>query len=633
MNLVTLTEITHQYSERVLLQQAGLLINSGDRIGLIGVNGSGKTTLLRLIAGIESPNQGSITVWGGVRVRYLSQDPPLDDSLTVLETLFASDIPHIRVLRQYEQASRALQQNPLDADLQSRLAHLSDEMTRLRGWEAEASAKAILTRLGITEFDARLGTLSGGQRKRVALAQVLIDPGDLLLLDEPTNHIDADTIDWLEGFLRDMNAALLMVTHDRYFLDRVANRIVEIDRRELINYPGNYSRYLELRQLRHEALTTQEEKRQAQLRRELEWLRRGAQARSTKQKARKQRIEELQRLDYDAGEQRVAMALGGRRLGKKVLQAHGLRKSFADLCLFADVDFELVPGDRIGLIGPNGAGKSTFLDILAGEIAPDGGVLDWGETVRIGYYDQHSRHLPRDLRVIDYINEVAPLIQTNDGERVEAAQMLDWFLFPRPQQRAIIDALSGGEKRRLYLLGVLARRPNVLLLDEPTNDLDIQTLQVLEQFLDNFQGCLIVVSHDRYFLDRTVDFLATFADGGMSTRYPAPFAAYQRARAAGTLPPEPAPVRGETPTRSRTENAGKTGPTWKERQELAALEERIATLEAEQARLQAAINASGSDYQQLTQLAGKYAGIEAELETALERWLELTAAFDNNQGP
>lgn len=621
MNLVTLTGVTHQYSERVLLDQVNLLINEGERIGLIGINGSGKTTLLRLIAGLESPNQGSVTAWGGVRVHYLPQDPPLDDDLTVLETLFASDVPHIRILRQYEQASHALQRAPLDAGLQAHLAHLSDEMTRLGGWEAEASAKAILTRLGITEFDARLGTLSGGQRKRVALARVLIDPGDLLLLDEPTNHIDAETIDWLEGFLREMPAALLMVTHDRYFLDRVANRIVEIDRRELLSYPGNYSQYLELRQRRHEALSAQEEKRQTQLRRELEWLRRGAQARSTKQKARKQRIEEMQRIAYDSGEQRVAMALGGRRLGKKVLHASGLRKSFDDLTLFDDVDFELVPGDRIGLIGPNGIGKSTFLDILAGEITPDSGALDWGETVHIGYYDQQSRHLPLERRVIDYINDVAPLIQTNDGERIEAAQMLEWFLFPRPQQRALISALSGGEKRRLYLLGVLAQRPNVLLLDEPTNDLDIQTLQVLEQFLDAFQGCLIVVSHDRYFLDRTVDFLATFTDGGLSARYPAPFAAYQQARAAAQSAERPIARKVEAPPRPMP--TAKPGLSWKERQEIAALEERIAALEMEQTRLQTAINASGSDYQQLAQLAAELTAIETELETILERWLEL----------
>ena len=621
MNLVTLTGVTHQYSERVLLDQVNLLINEGERIGLIGINGSGKTTLLRLIAGLESPNQGSVTAWGGVRVHYLPQDPPLDDNLTVLETLFASDVPHIRILRQYEQASHALQRAPLDAGLQVHLAHLSDEMTRLGGWEAEASAKAILTRLGITGFDARLGTLSGGQRKRVALARVLIDPGDLLLLDEPTNHIDAETIDWLEGFLREMPAALLMVTHDRYFLDRVANRIVEIDRRELLTYPGNYSQYLELRQRRHEALSAQEEKRQTQLRRELEWLRRGAQARSTKQKARKQRIEEMQRIAYDSGEQRVAMALGGRRLGKKVLRASGLRKSFGDLTLFDNVDFELVPGDRIGLIGPNGIGKSTFLDILAGEVAAGSGVLDWGETVHIGYYDQQSRHLPLERRVIDYINDVAPLIQTDDNGRIEAAQMLEWFLFPRPQQRALISALSGGEKRRLYLLGVLAQRPNVLLLDEPTNDLDIQTLQVLEQFLDAFQGCLIVVSHDRYFLDRTVDFLATFTDGGLSARYPAPFAAYQQARAAAQSAERP--VARKVEATPRPTPTSRPGLSWKERQEITALEERIAALEMEQTRLQTAINASGSDYQQLAQLAAELTAVETELETILERWLEL----------
>ncbi|MCA9965670.1 MAG: ABC-F family ATP-binding cassette domain-containing protein [Anaerolineales bacterium] len=513
MNLITLENISKQFSERPLLTQVNLRINSGDRLGLIGVNGSGKTTLLRIITGLEPADSGERTVWGGVRIRYLPQEPELDDSLTVLEQVFTSDAPHIRLLRDYERMTALLQANPRQKQLQEQFAAISDEMDRRNGWAAEAEAKAVLTRLGITQFAAKVGTLSGGERKRVALAQGLVDPADLLILDEPTNHIDADTVDWLETHLLNLSGALLMVTHDRYFLDRVANGIIELNRRELVSYPGNYTRYLEQRAEREERLATDEEKRQGILRRELAWLQRGAIARGTKQKARIQRVEELQQIRYDRADDRVAMSLASRRLGTKVLTAKGLSKSFGTNELFRDLDFTLEKGDRIGLIGPNGVGKSTLLDILVGLLPADAGTVTWGETVVVGYYDQHSRELPLDKKVLDFINDRAPLIRTQEGERIEAAQMLEWFLFPRPQQQAWISSLSGGEKRRLYLLSVLAQQPNVLILDEPTNDLDVQTLAVLEAFLDQFSGSLIVVSHDRYFLDRTVDFLAVFENG------------------------------------------------------------------------------------------------------------------------
>ncbi|HNB54648.1 MAG TPA: ABC-F family ATP-binding cassette domain-containing protein, partial [Anaerolineales bacterium] len=350
MNLLTLQALTKQYSDRVLLDQVDMLINSGDRIGLIGPNGSGKTTLLRVLAGVEAPDEGSLNVWGGVRVQYLPQEPPLDDDLTVLETLFHSASPQMRLLFAYEHTTHALQQAPHDSALQNELIALSAEMDRTNGWIAEANGKAILTRLGLEEtyFPQLVATLSGGERKRLALARALLDPADLLILDEPTNHIDADAIAWLEQTLLTLPAALLMVTHDRYFLDRIANTIVELDRRKLISYPGNYTQYLELRAIRHENLAVAEVKRQNQLRRELEWLRRAPSARGTKQKARKQRVHELLQIQSDLGEDRVAMALAGRRIGKKVLQVEGLKKAFDDVTLFANVDFRLEPGDRIG---------------------------------------------------------------------------------------------------------------------------------------------------------------------------------------------------------------------------------------------------------------------------------------------
>ena len=623
MNLITLENISKQFSERPLLTQVNLRINSGDRLGLIGVNGSGKTTLLRIITGLEPADSGERTVWGGVRIRYLPQEPELDDSLTVLEQVFTSDAPHIRLLRDYERMTALLQANPRQKQLQEQFAAISDEMDRRNGWAAEAEAKAVLTRLGITQFAAKVGTLSGGERKRVALAQGLVDPADLLILDEPTNHIDADTVDWLETHLLNLSGALLMVTHDRYFLDRVANGIIELNRRELVSYPGNYTRYLEQRAEREERLATDEEKRQGILRRELAWLQRGAIARGTKQKARIQRVEELQQIRYDRADDRVAMSLASRRLGTKVLTAKGLSKSFGTNELFRDLDFTLEKGDRIGLIGPNGVGKSTLLDILVGLLPADAGTVTWGETVVVGYYDQHSRELPLDKKVLDFINDRAPLIRTQEGERIEAAQMLEWFLFPRPQQQAWISSLSGGEKRRLYLLSVLAQQPNVLILDEPTNDLDVQTLAVLEAFLDQFSGSLIVVSHDRYFLDRTVDFLAVFENGRFSPRYPAPYSTYQQLRQEAEQAAQPAPAAKPRPA----EPAPAAKPrklTWKEKRELEELDSQVEALEQEKADLQAAINTVGGDYQQLQTLSTQLEQCETSLETIMERWLELT---------
>ncbi|WP_420643700.1 ABC-F family ATP-binding cassette domain-containing protein [Candidatus Leptofilum sp.] len=628
MNLVRLDNVTHHYSDRILFDSVNLLINAGDRIGLIGRNGSGKTTLLRLIAGLENPAEGQTTVWGGVRIQYLPQEPALPLETAVLDYIFQGDAPQLRLLRQYEFVSELLQNDPTNADLQTQFAQITQEMDRTQSWQAEAEAKAILTRLGITRFQAKIGTLSGGQQKRVALARGLIAPGDLLILDEPTNHIDAETISWLEQFLLNMPAALLMVTHDRYFLDRIVNKIVELDRRELVSYSGNYGRYLQQRATREEQLKTAESKRQALLRQELAWLQRGAQSRTTKQKARKQRIAELQTIKYDKGDQRVALALASRRLGKRVLEASNLSKRYGRLTLFQNLNLQLDPGDRIGIIGPNGTGKSTLLDILAGKTASDSGEVRWGETVELGYYDQQSEDLQDDKTLLDFISDLAPLIKTKDGERIEAAQMLEWFLFTRPEQRAKIGSLSGGERRRLYLLRTLVRQPNVLFLDEPTNDLDVQTLTVLEQFLDQFAGTLVVVSHDRYFLDRNVDFLMSFEDGILGTRYPAPYETYQHLREAETTP-------APKPTNKPATNKPATSPrprklTWKEQRELETAEAIIETLTEKIAALSAQINDIGSDYERLQTLVDELEQAKADLETAEFRWLELTEIAENN---
>lgn len=632
MNLVTLHDISKQLGERLLFEQVNLLINAGDRIGLIGVNGSGKSTLLRIIAGLEAPDRGSVTVWGGVRVEFLPQEPELNDTLTVLETLFHSTSPQMQLLRDYEWTSAALINRPDDPALQAQLLSLGAELDQTGGWVAENNAKTVLTQLGIDNYDARVATLSGGQRKRVALARALIDRADLLILDEPTNHIDAETIAWLEEYLvteqtvasaSGSAGALLMVTHDRYFLDRVVNRIIELDRRQIVAYPGNYSQYLDVRTARHEQLAAQEEKRRSLLRRELEWLRRGVMARGTKQKARKQRVEELMQIRSDRGDERVAIALAGRRLGKSVLTARGLTKRYDGRPVLDHVDLTLEPGDRIGIMGPNGAGKSTLLEILAGRLPADSGTVEWGDTVKLGYYDQRSVELDEQLRVIEFINQEAPLIRTKDGEIVEAAQMLEWFLFPRPMQYGRIGSLSGGERRRLYLLRTLIHQPNVLFLDEPTNDLDIQTLAVVEEFLDHFAGCLVVVSHDRYFLDRTVDFLIALEDGHLGPRYPAPYTSYLRLRQEAAAAPASLAETSQPAPEPPVSAPKQPKLSWKAARELEQAEQAVANLEAQKEQLLANLSAQADDYLQIQQLGAELESVEAKLEHALLKWMEL----------
>lgn len=652
MNLITVSNVSKQYSERLLFEDANMLINEGDRIGLIGVNGSGKSTLLRLVAERESPDSGSVRVWGGVKIEFLAQEPELDDSLSVLDTIFQSDSPQMVLLRKYEAVATALQKDPANESLQDRLLAISSEMDQTGGWAAEANAKSILTQLQVADFDAHVRTLSGGQRKRVALARALIDRAHLLVLDEPTNHIDAETVAWLEDYLATTPGAILMVTHDRYFLDRVVNQIVEIDRRRLVTYPGNYSQYLAEREARHERLAAAEEKRRKHIARELAWMRRAPMARGTKQKARKQRVEELMKIRLDSGEDQVLIGMASSRLGSKVLTAVGLTKRYADKVVVRNQDFHLEPGDRVGIIGPNGSGKSTFLNLLAGQIEPDAGSFEWGNTVRLGYFDQRSMDLDNNLRLIEFIEKEAALIraakdrphwlpQLNNvpGEAVEAAKMLEWFLFPRAMQYARIGSLSGGERRRLYLLRTLIHQPNVLFLDEPTNDLDIQTLTVLEEFLDHFGGCLVVVSHDRYFLDRTVDAICYYEDGRLGPRYPSPYATFlrlrQEARSAGTTGLRAAEKSVFT-TEAEDESSTSDNPlanmrklTWKEARELEALEKRIKHLERDKADLLEQMSNAGHDYTRLNLLAEELKSIDADLDAKLERWVELSEVEEN----
>ena len=503
MNILIADKITKSYSEKRLLQDVSVAINEGERIALIGINGTGKSTFLKVIAGVEGPDGGKVTIGSGMKVEYLPQSPEFEPGTTVLEQVFKGHSPVMRLIRDYEQALEDVHAHPGDVQREKNLIALSQKMDHMEAWTTEAEAKNILTQLGITSFQADVATLSGGQRKRVAMASVLISPADLLILDEPTNHIDNDTVDWLEKYLLKRRGALLMVTHDRYLLDRISNRILELEDGNLYSYQSNYAGYLELKAQREDMAQASERKRQSLIRTELEWIQRGARARSTKQKARIERFEQLTAQRGPDGGGNVEMQVSFSRLGKKIIEMDRVSKAYGHMTVIQDFTYTLLRDDRIGIIGPNGIGKSTLMKIAAGRLMPDHGKVSMGDTVKIGYFSQENEDMDTQLRVIEYIREQAEFITTNDGIK-SASQMLERFLFPPGAQWTPISKLSGGEKRRLYLLRILMSAPNVLMLDEPTNDLDIQTLGILEDYLDEFPGAVMVVSHDRYFLDQVV---------------------------------------------------------------------------------------------------------------------------------
>lgn len=634
MNLVSAERIGKSYGMKTLFDQVTLHIEDGDRIGLIGINGTGKSTLLKVIAGVESPDEGSITTRNGIAIEYLPQNPPFDPEATVLQQIFRGDTPLMRLLRDYESAIDRLERGENSAELDKQMLELSAKMDAAGAWQMESEAKRILSRLGIDRFDARMGTLSGGQRKRVALAGALIRPADLLILDEPTNHIDTDTVDWLESYLAKSRFALLMITHDRYFLDRVAGRIIELDQGKLYGYTGNYSVFLEQKADRMERQQASEEKRQNMLRRELAWIRRGAKARTTKQKARIERFEKLQAdAPAEAGGE-LDIALAGARLGKKVIELRNAGITIVGREIIRPFSCIVQRDDRIGIVGPNGAGKSTLLKLIAGTMTADKGEVDIGTTVKIGFFSQENEGLDESLRVIEYIREASEQVRTSDGEVISASQMLERFLFPPSAQWTPISGLSGGEKRRLYLLRILMEGPNVLLLDEPTNDLDIQTLTVLEDYLEHFQGAVLVVSHDRYFLDRTVDsLLVADGDGGFAL-HEGNYSEF-RERMIGTGAESGAGASGPTgngknaaaPVQRSDSSPSpareKLKFSFKEQKEYEEIDGKIAATEEELNRVNEAIAQCGSDYEQLQRLTSQQQEIEAALEHLIERWTYL----------
>ena len=587
MNILTVESISKTYGEKQLFDQISFGVAAGDRTGLIGLNGSGKSTLLKIVARLVEPDTGGITLRQGLRVRYLDQDPSFPPGATVLAAVMAG---------------------------------LTSPAAGEGLWELEAQARAMLTRLGITAFDRPIESLSGGERKRAALAQVLVDPADLLILDEPTNHIDTATVAWLEAQLARYAGALLLITHDRYFLDRVVTRILELDHGRLYSYEGGYGQFLELKMARQAGEASGEASRQNLLRRELAWLRRGAKARSTKQKARIDRVATLQEQRPQTATGRVEIAVAAHRLGREVLHLRDLAIGFDGRALIDGFSYSVLPRDRVGIVGPNGCGKSTLLKLIAGQLLPDRGEVATGQTVRLLYFDQETEEMDPGQRVIDYIKDVAEVIRTRDGATITAAQMLERFLFPVAVQYNVIGKLSGGERRRLYLLRKLMAEPNVILLDEPTNDLDIETLTVLEEYLEQFPGAVLAVSHDRYFLDRVAEHLLCFEAGGIR-RYIGSCSEYLAERAAAALA-ESAPDRREpvaVPEKSRRS----LKLSFKEQREWESIEGRIAELEGEVARLEQAMAAAATEHERLLALSVEHERARADLSQALDRWAEL----------
>jgi ATP-binding cassette subfamily F protein uup len=622
MNLLSAENISKSYSEKQLLNNISLGINEGDKIGLIGVNGTGKSTFLKILSGVEYPDDGRVITGNSVKIEYLSQNPIFDTEATVLEQIFSGDTPVMRLLREYEEA---LQNPNEDSEKVIKLTHKMDSMN---AWSIESEAKTILTKLGVSDFSARVGSLSGGQRKRIALAEALINPSDLLILDEPTNHLDNDTIDWLEQYLNKRKGAVLMITHDRYFLDRIVNEIIELDTGNLYIYKGNYSIFLEKKAEREELEAASEKKRQSLFRKELAWIRRGAKARTTKQKARIDRFEALSDQLIDVSEEKLEISVGSSRLGKKVVELEHINKAFGEKKVIEDFSYIVLRNDRVGIVGPNGSGKSTLMNIIAGRVNQDSGNLEIGETVKIGYYSQETSHMNESMRAIEYIKEAAEYIENAEGYKITASQMMERFLFSGTMQWTPIAKLSGGERRRLFLLRVLMEAPNVLLLDEPTNDLDIETLTILEDYLEDFPGAVISVSHDRYFLDRMAEKIFLFEGEGKIKQYTGNYSEFREVNAAELEANSRTVDKGKETVNKNSElvDKNKEKPlkfSFKEQKEYEEIDTVVAKLESKIEETEEKINKTSSDYTLLQQLIADKQELEGQLEEKMERWVYL----------
>jgi len=611
MVLMAIEEISKSYLEKKLIQEVSFGINDGDKIGLIGINGTGKSTLLKILAGIENPDSGKITKTRNLKVAYLPQQPDFDEDGLVLDQVFQGDWPQMLVLREY---NRALKK----PDDQDKLIELSQKMDFLSAWDLESEAKSILTKLGISNYNEKIKNLSGGQKKRVALARALIEPSDILILDEPTNHLDNETIQWLEDFLANRKGASIMVTHDRYFLDRVSNIILELDGGDLFTYKGNYSYYIERKLEREDSLRAFERKRKSLYKKELAWMMQGAKARSTKQKARIQRFEVIKENSSSQSEEALDISVASSRLGKKIISLHNIQKAYNEKSVIDDFSYTVLRDDRIGILGNNGTGKTTLLRIIAGGVLPDSGVVEYGETVKIGFFEQDIPFMDGDLRAIDYIKQGGELIKTNDGILISASEMLERFMIPSEIQYTPLNKLSGGEKRRLYLLRVLMEAPNVLLMDEPTNDLDIETLQILEDYIEEFPGPVILVSHDRYMLNKISEKVFVFEDSKING-YTGNYDFFIENKKTEAKEQKSTPIQ-KPKIREKKE---KLKLSFNENREWEMIEEEINKLEERLLEIEKSLVREASDYQKLQEIIKEKEIIEQNLEKKMERWVYL----------
>lgn len=621
--------LTSTYGEKTLFRDVSLLINENDRIGLIGTNGSGKTSLLNVLAGLTGAEAGTITKPNDYTIGYLKQTPELAEDKQILDAVLAGDQPMFETIRRYERALAAYSAHPQDPQAADRFTKLQGQMDSQDLWEADSQIKTILTKLMIDDWDQTIGQLSGGQKKRVGLAQILIQHPDLLILDEPTNHLDLSSIVWLQDFLASYRGAVLVVTHDRYFLDNVTNHIWELSFGRLFHYDGNYQAFVQQKAERVELENEAEKKRQALYKHELDWMRHGAKARSTKQKGRINRFNELKdSIGKVQVDQDVAISLGATRLGKDVLELQHAELAYDQRPILHDFNWLIQGGDRIGITGQNGAGKTSLLNVLAGRQALDQGILKVGETVKIGYYTQQTEGIDQDKRVINYLSEVAETVVDKNGERISVANLLEQFLFPRFMHGTLIRKLSGGEQRRLYLLKILMQAPNVLLLDEPTNDLDISTLTVLENYLDQFPGTVITVSHDRYFLNRVADHLLIFKGNAEIVRYTGRFTDYLAAQENAA----PVTVKKTSSTPAATTTAQqpkvKTKLTYAEQLEWEKIDDELEALDEQRQAIEAEMNASGDNYEKLAKLQKQLNDVTAKYDEKTARWEYLSEYVD-----
>lgn len=639
MNLITLENISKSYSEKVLANNVSLGINEGEKIGLIGVNGTGKSSFLKIVAGIEEPDEGTVIKGNRVRIEYLAQTPDYDDNATVLEQVFKGNSDEMRILREYEELLEKINKGEVNEHDSENLIKLQGKIDALNLWDMESEAKNVLTKLGITNFEEKVGNLSGGQKKRIMLAAALITPSELLILDEPTNHLDNETISWLEEYLNSRKGALLMITHDRYFLDRVTNRILELDRGRLFSYEGNYSVFLEKKMERIAIEKASEDKRQNIMRKELAWVRRGAKARTTKQKARLQRFDDLVNQEGFIENENIEISVMGTRLGKKIIEIENLDKSFGDKKIVDNFNYIVLRSDRIGIIGPNGIGKSTLMGMIEGKVKQDSGDIIKGETVKIASFSQEDTHMHPEMRAIDYIKEAGEYLQTATGERITASQMCEKFLFDGTLQWTMIGMLSGGERRRLHLLRVLMEAPNVLLLDEPTNDLDIETLNRLEDYLDDFGGVVITVSHDRYFLDRICNKIFAYEGNGKIDIYTGNYGDYILSKESETVNIKEKEVAVDKNKKDEPVDKNKNKNkvlkfSFKEQREFETIDEEIMSLEEQIRELDVLMTKHASEYGRLQELMEEKANIEEELAFKYERWEylnELAAQIEENK--